>query len=103
MDYIVDQNLYAVESLTSHTEYLQKVNSTSAAQVNVEPLDYEREDRDEDSHMREITEECAYTRYTNQEKARFFNLKIDKCLSASAAAKQLGIHIRAAQRWLKQY
>ncbi|KAI9365841.1 hypothetical protein BD770DRAFT_439063 [Pilaira anomala] len=55
MDYIVDQNLYALESLiTSHTP----------------------------------------------KKARFFKLKIDKCLSASAAAKQLGIHVRAAQkRW----
>ena len=58
MDYIVDHNLYALESLTSHTEYLQNVNSTSTAQV-VENLDYEREQRDEDSHMREITEERA--------------------------------------------
>ncbi|KAI7849801.1 hypothetical protein BDC45DRAFT_447970, partial [Circinella umbellata] len=53
MDYIVDQNLYALESLTSHTEYLQNVNSTSTAQVNVQHLDYEREQRGEDSDMRE--------------------------------------------------
>ena len=103
MDYIVDQNLYALESLTSHTKYLQNVKSTSTAQVNVEHLDYEREQRGEDSDMREITEKRTYTRYTNQEKARFFKLKIDKCLSASTAAKQLGIHVRAAQRWVKQY
>ena len=38
MDYIADQNLYALESLTSHTEYLQNVNSTSTAQVDVEHL-----------------------------------------------------------------
>ncbi|KAI8097815.1 uncharacterized protein B0P05DRAFT_461271, partial [Gilbertella persicaria] len=43
IDYIVDQNLYALESLTSHTECLQNVNSTSTAQVNVEHLGYERE------------------------------------------------------------
>ncbi|KAI9279004.1 hypothetical protein BDA99DRAFT_578696 [Phascolomyces articulosus] len=84
MDYIVDQNLYALESLTSHTEHLQNVNSTSTAQVDVEHIDYERVQRDEDSHMREITE---------KQKARFFKLKIGKCLSASAAAKQ----------WVKQY
>ncbi|KAL1933804.1 hypothetical protein VTP01DRAFT_7894 [Rhizomucor pusillus] len=36
-------------------------------------------------------------------KARFFKLKIEKCMSASAAAKQLGIHVRTAQRWVKQY
>ena len=56
---------------------MQNVNSTSTAQVDVEHLEYEREQREEDSHMREITEKCAYTRYTNQEKARFFKLKID--------------------------
>lgn len=44
-----------------------------------------------------------YVRYTAQDKVRFFNLKIEKCMSASAAAKQLGIHIRTAQRWVKQY
>ncbi|KAL1930584.1 hypothetical protein VTP01DRAFT_10746 [Rhizomucor pusillus] len=27
----------------------------------------------------------------------------EKVLSASAAAKQLGIHVRTAQRWAKQY
>jgi transposase len=42
-------------------------------------------------------------RYTVQDKARFFDLKIEKCMSASAAAKQLGIHIRTAQRWVNQY
>ncbi|SAL97564.1 hypothetical protein [Absidia glauca] len=42
-------------------------------------------------------------RYTVQDKVRFFDLKIEKCMSASAAAKQLGIHIRTAQRWVRQY
>ncbi|KAI8393655.1 uncharacterized protein BYT42DRAFT_596418 [Radiomyces spectabilis] len=28
---------------------------------------------------------------------------VPKCLNASAAARQLGIHIRAAQRWVKRY
>ncbi|KAL1926681.1 hypothetical protein VTP01DRAFT_5576, partial [Rhizomucor pusillus] len=37
------------------------------------------------------------------DKARFFKLKIEKCMSTSAAAKQLGIHVRTAQRWVKQY
>ncbi|KAL1936371.1 hypothetical protein VTP01DRAFT_505 [Rhizomucor pusillus] len=34
---------------------------------------------------------------------RFFKLLFEKCLSASAAAKRLGIHARTAQRWAKQY
>ena len=50
--------------------------------------------------MNEITEKCPSTRY----RSRSFKLKIDKCMSASsAAAKRLGIHVRAAQRWVKQY
>lgn len=53
MDYIVDQNLYALESLASHTKYLHNVNSTSTAQVDVEHLYYQREKMDEDSHLRE--------------------------------------------------
>ena len=53
--------------------------------------------------MREITEKRSYTRYTNENKAKFFKLKIDKYMSTLAAAKQLCIHVCAAQRWVKQY
>ncbi|KAG1161086.1 hypothetical protein G6F37_003393 [Rhizopus arrhizus] len=59
--------------------------------------------KDEDVHMKEANTSRDYVRYTVQDKARSFDLKIEKCLSASAAAKQLGIHIRTAQRWIKQY
>ncbi|KAG1056780.1 hypothetical protein G6F43_001349 [Rhizopus delemar] len=41
--------------------------------------------------------------YTDQEKESFFKLKFEKCLSASAAAKQLGINARTAQRWSQEY
>ena len=53
--------------------------------------------------MKEANTKRDYVRYTVQDKARFFELKIEKCMSASAAAKQLGIHIRTVQRWVKQY
>ncbi|KAI8880904.1 hypothetical protein K501DRAFT_324753 [Backusella circina FSU 941] len=32
-----------------------------------------------------------------------FDLKIEKCMTASAAAKQFGIHPRTAFRWVSQY
>lgn len=57
--------------------------------------------RNEDSFMKELSEKRVYTLYTDQEKARFFKLKFDKCLSASAAAKLLEIHVCTAQRWAK--
>ena len=57
----------------------------------------------EDVRMKETNTKRDYVRYTIQDKARFFDLKIEKCKSASATAKQLGIHIRTAQRWVSQY
>jgi transposase len=56
-----------------------------------------------DVTMREASIKRNYTLYTDQDKVRFFKLLFEKCLSASAAAKQLGIHVRTAQRWTKQY
>ena len=103
MDYIVDQNVFALESLTSHTEYLQNAASTSITNNVFEHLDHARHETDQDLQMEEISENRSYTRYTNEDKAKFFKLKIEKCMSASAAAKQLCIHVRAAQRLVKQY
>jgi transposase len=53
--------------------------------------------------MKEVNMERDYVRYTAQVKVRFFDLRIEKCMSASAAAKQLRIHIRTAQRWVRRY
>ncbi|KAL1928558.1 hypothetical protein VTP01DRAFT_2914 [Rhizomucor pusillus] len=52
--------------------------------------------------MREASNKRVYTLYTAQDKVRFFKLMFEKVLSASAAAKQLGIHVRTAHRWAKQ-
>ncbi|KAG1130496.1 hypothetical protein G6F42_004120 [Rhizopus arrhizus] len=52
--------------------------------------------------MKEAKPKRDYVRYTVQDKARFFDLKIEKCMTASAAAKQLGIHPRTAYRWVSQ-
>jgi transposase-like protein len=59
--------------------------------------------KNEDVRMKETNTKRDYVRYTIQDKARFFDLKIEKCMSASAAAKQLGIHIRTVYRWVSQY
>ncbi|KAI8640911.1 hypothetical protein BD408DRAFT_444752 [Parasitella parasitica] len=37
------------------------------------------------------------------DKVRFFKLLFERCLSAAAAVKQLGIHVRTAQKWAAQY
>ena len=58
---------------------------------------------DTDVVMRQASTKRSYTLYADQDKMRFFKLLFEKCLSASAAAKRLGIHARTAQRWDKQY
>jgi transposase len=100
MEYIVDQNEFIVESIATHSEYLKNMPSCESSSVC--PMLIEKP-KDEDIRMKEADTKRDYVRYTVQDKARFFDLKIEKCMSASAAAKQLGIHIRTAQRWVKQY
>ncbi|CEG84878.1 hypothetical protein RMATCC62417_18627 [Rhizopus microsporus] len=99
MDYIVD-NEFVVETIATHTEYLETAapNESSLAC----PILLEKP-KNEDVRMKETNTKRDYVRYTVQDKARFFDLKIEKCMSASAAAKQLGIHIRTAYRWVSQY
>ncbi|KAG1154888.1 hypothetical protein G6F36_014442 [Rhizopus arrhizus] len=47
--------------------------------------------KNEDIHVKKAKPKRSYVRYTVQDKARFFDLKIEKCMTASAASKQLGI------------
>ncbi|KAI8329482.1 hypothetical protein BC941DRAFT_518741 [Chlamydoabsidia padenii] len=100
MEYIVDQEEFVVEAIATHTEYLEHAHSSEFSQAF--PMLVEKA-KDEDIRMKEANVKREYVRYTVQDKVRFFDLKIEKCMSASATAKQLGIHIRTAQRWVKQY
>ncbi|KAI7869859.1 hypothetical protein BDF14DRAFT_1776711 [Spinellus fusiger] len=50
--------------------------------------------------MKEVKPKREYVCYTIQDKVRFFDLKIEKCMTASAAAKQLGTHPRTSCRWV---
>jgi len=100
MDYIADQNKFIVETIATHTEYLANAvpnESSLTCPILLEKL------KNEDIHMKEAKPKREYVRYTVQNKVRFFDLKIEKCMTASAAVKQLGIHPRAAYRWVSQY
>ncbi|KAI9026002.1 hypothetical protein CLU79DRAFT_691671, partial [Phycomyces nitens] len=100
MEYIVDQDEFVVEAIATHSEYLKNIPSCEFSSVC--PMLTEKP-KDEDICMKDANVKRDYVRYTVQDKVRFFDLKIEKCMSASAAAKQLGIHIRTAQRWVRQY
>ncbi|OAD66395.1 Homeodomain-like DNA binding domain-containing transcription factor [Phycomyces blakesleeanus NRRL 1555(-)] len=56
----------------------------------------------EDVYMEQCNK-CCYTVYSDDDKSRFFHLFFSKCLNASAAARQLDLHVRAAQKWIKRY
>ncbi|ORE23206.1 hypothetical protein BCV71DRAFT_259669 [Rhizopus microsporus] len=92
---LIRMNLW-LGPLPTHSEYLKHVacgESSRTCPILVE------ESREEDIRMKKANIKWDYVRYSVQDKAKFFNLKIDKCMSASAVAKQLGIHARTAQMW----
>ncbi|KAG1271433.1 hypothetical protein G6F66_013579 [Rhizopus arrhizus] len=103
MDYIVDEEQFRLETLSSHTQYLAQRPLES--EKIVEAMQVEKEAKpSSDTVRRETSMKRTYTRYSDQDKMRFFKALFEKCLSAAAAAaKRLGIHIRTAQKWAEQY
>lgn len=103
MDYIVDEEQFRLETLSSHTQYLAQLALESETDTEAMQVEKELVKSRNDVKMRDISWKRAYTRYSDQDKVRFFKLLFEKCLSAAAAATQLGIHIRTAQKWAVQY
>ncbi|CEG82112.1 hypothetical protein RMATCC62417_16234 [Rhizopus microsporus] len=102
MDYIVDEEQFRLETLSSHTQYLAQLPLESEKVI--EAIQVEKEVKPgSDVAMRETSVKRNYTRYSDQDKVRFFEPLFEKCLSAAAAAKRLGIHVRTAQKWAEQY
>ncbi|KAL4210090.1 hypothetical protein AB4K20DRAFT_1906638 [Rhizopus microsporus] len=95
IDYIIDEERYALET------YLH--NQPQENNFDVDSIADEDAKNDSDVCMKEASSKRVYTFYTDQDKVRFFKLVLEKVMSASAAAKQLGIHVRTAQRWAQMY
>ncbi|KAG1168042.1 hypothetical protein G6F71_009291 [Rhizopus microsporus] len=87
MDYIIDEERYALETVSSHTQYLH--NQPQENNFDVGSMADEDAKDDVDVCMKEVSSKRAYTLYTDQDKVRFFKLVFEKVMSASAAAKQL--------------
>ncbi|CEI87457.1 hypothetical protein RMCBS344292_01869 [Rhizopus microsporus] len=101
MDHIIDEGRYALETVSSHTQYLH--NQPQENNFDVGSMTDEDTKDGVDVRMKEASSKRAYTLYTDQDKVRFFKLMFEKFMSASAAAKQLGIHVCTAQRWTQMY
>ncbi|CEG76001.1 hypothetical protein RMATCC62417_10962 [Rhizopus microsporus] len=96
MDYIIDEERYALETVSSHTQYLY--NQPQENNFDVSSIEDEDAKDDVDVCMKEASSKRAYTLYTDQDKVRFFKLTFEKVMSASVAAKQLGIHHKKTDR-----
>ncbi|CEI93076.1 hypothetical protein RMCBS344292_07319 [Rhizopus microsporus] len=101
MDYIIDEERYALETVSSHTQYLY--NQPQENNFDVGSMTDEGAKDDVDFCMEEASSKRMYTLYTDQGKIRSYKLMFEKVMSASATAKQLGIHVRTAQRWAQMY
>ncbi|CEI94898.1 hypothetical protein RMCBS344292_09101 [Rhizopus microsporus] len=99
MDYIIDEERYALEIVSSHTQYLH--NQPQENNFDVDSMADEDAKDNPDVCMKEVSSKRAYTLYTDQDKVRFFKLVFEKVMSASAAAKQLGIHVAQLKDGLK--
>ncbi|OAD72228.1 Homeodomain-like DNA binding domain-containing transcription factor [Phycomyces blakesleeanus NRRL 1555(-)] len=71
MDLVADEELFAIETISSHTQFLMNKSLERFIHPMV-PVAAERHNE-------------------------------DVAMDAAAAARQLGIHVRAAQRWVKHY
>ncbi|ORE03792.1 hypothetical protein BCV72DRAFT_307907 [Rhizopus microsporus var. microsporus] len=89
MDYIVDEEQFPQRPLAIEEEE--------------ETMQMDNQIKDSNDVVKGTSAKRNYTRYSDQDKVRFFKLMFEKCLSAAAAATQLGIHARTGQKWAKQY
>ncbi|KAG1146957.1 hypothetical protein G6F37_005351 [Rhizopus arrhizus] len=99
MDLVVDEELFAIETISSYTQFLMNKPPERPSNIVMPPI---TDEMNNDVDMELYNKRC-YTVYSEEDKTRFFHLFFSKFLNASAAARQLGIHIRAAQRWVKRY
>ncbi|KAG0175058.1 hypothetical protein DFQ30_001055 [Apophysomyces sp. BC1015] len=86
MDFVIDEEVNALQDVSSHADYLHVLSQECNHESVVTHVDT-------DIHMKEIIPKLAYTTYTDQEKVRFFKLMFEKVLSV----RQLGMHVRSAQ------
>ncbi|KAL1930688.1 hypothetical protein VTP01DRAFT_10850 [Rhizomucor pusillus] len=72
MDYVVDEEQYALETLSSYTQYLR--NRTRESDGRSDAMQTDDVKKDVDVRMREASIKRVYTLYTYQAKVRFFKL-----------------------------
>jgi hypothetical protein len=80
MDYIVDEEQFRLETLGSHTQYLAQ---RPLAIEEEEAMQMDNQIKDSNDVVKGTSVKRNYTRYSDQDKVRFFKLMFEKCLSAA--------------------
>ncbi|KAI7866049.1 hypothetical protein BDF14DRAFT_1875385 [Spinellus fusiger] len=91
MDLVIDKELFAIKTISSHTQFLMNTPPKRLIPT-MHPTVDERHNEDV---VMELFNKRRYTFCSDDEKTRFFHL-------FSFTARQLGIHVRATQRWVKR-
>ncbi|KAG1442606.1 hypothetical protein G6F56_010995 [Rhizopus delemar] len=86
MDLAVDEELFAIETIGSRTQFLMNKPPERLNPV-MHPVTDKRKNEDIDMGL---YNKRYYTVYSDEDKTRFFRLFFSKCLNASAAARQSG-------------
>ncbi|KAI7853718.1 hypothetical protein BDC45DRAFT_509951 [Circinella umbellata] len=100
MDLVVDEELFVIGATSSRSQFLKTKPPKRSSNPVMHPVTDERTIEDVDM---ELCNKRRYTVYSDEDQTRFFHLFFSKSLNASAAPRQLGIYIWAAQRWVKRY
>jgi hypothetical protein len=82
MDLVVDEELFAIETISSRTQFLMNKPLERRSNPVVRPV---ADEKNNDVDM-EVCNKRRYTVYSDEDKTRFFHLFFSKCLNASAAA-----------------
>ncbi|KAG1454447.1 hypothetical protein G6F56_007319 [Rhizopus delemar] len=98
IDVAVDEELFAIETISSRTQFLMNKPSERS-----NPVMHLVMDKNSEGIYMELCNKRRYTAYSDEDKTRFLHLFFSRSFQVFAAARQLGIHIRAAQRWIKPY
>lgn len=72
MDYVVDEEQFRLETLSSHTQYLDQLHLESEKMI--ETMQIEKVKPSNGVKMKETSMKRSYTHYSDQDKVRFFKL-----------------------------
>ena len=89
MDCVIYEEQYALETVSSRTQYLLNMNMPRESDRESDVMQTEDAKKNVDVHRREAPVKRVYTLHMDQNKARFFKLLFKKCLSGPSSVRTI--------------